>query len=376
MNILNIIIVPQEYQSANHKGLWHKLADELNGETLILDIPADYIITKLNKKEFRIQEAQLGKRAIKKNLSLLRPLFLIRPEILPRIFNDLVARRLLMIIKKSYPDIQNTNINIISYSGKWIDTLSTLSGNLKFYYFILDEVKYFAHNSKSNKQAQFYDKLGCEKSDFIFTMTDRIRDDRKKNNNNVCTIGNGSEYALNISSLKISKMVGFIGNFRSWIDLDLFKNLIKMRRDIIFGIVGPVEKNMEKELKEILNNNLNTAYFGHCDKEDVHKYYNLFSVVIVPYLQNEFMMSTRPIKIVESVFAGTPVVTIPMDGYNECEFIKFGKTSNEFSSAIDHLLDNPIDIESSEYKTFISSNTWSTKANLIAIEVNNGNVRR
>lgn len=63
--------------------------------------------------------------------------------------------------------------------------------------------------------------------------------------------------------------------------------------------------------------------------------------------------------------AGTPVVTMPMDGYDECEYIRFANNIDEFSDQIDYIINHPIDRDSPLYKDFVRENTWREKASVI-----------
>lgn len=83
-------------------------------------------------------------------------------------------------------------------------------------------------------------------------------------------------------------------------------------------------------MDEILTKYKNVKYYGEVSKGEVHNWYKKFDVILVPYKQNEFMKATRPIKIVESIFASTPVVSIPITGYEECSFIRFAKMLRSF----------------------------------------------
>ena len=371
MKTLNVIIANQEYETANHKYLWKELSSKLCGETLIMNIPADRLITKfVLKKSWRIQESKKGKIRLSDNLFLIRPLFFIRPEISPRIFNKLVANKFFESIELSIEgSLDEYEINIIAYNGKWIDILNS-ENNLKknFSYYIMDEVQLTAHTSSLNKKSVFYDDLGCEISNQIFTMSSSISIKRPKYVDKMIVVGNGSNMGFNkrINIEERTKTVGFIGNFRNWIDVELLINIIKSNPHIEFGIVGPVEANMKDILDAMLIENSNLQYHGVFSKEQIHKVYSNFDVIIVPYIQNEFMYATRPIKIVESIFSGTPVITIPMSGYQESSFIKFARSLKEFNFYIDFFIQNSIDTSAEDYLEFIRLNSWEAKAELIA----------
>ena len=371
MKTLNIIIVNQEYESANHKFLWQELSKKLNGETLIMNIPADQLITRfILKKKSRIKESKINKVKINNNLFLARPMFFIRPEILPRFFNKFIAKKFFEIVEQRIGEtLSNYKINIITYYGKWIDILnSDKKFNKNFSYYIMDEVHLTAHTNSLNTKSILYDNLGCEMSNQIFTMSSSISEKRNKYADKMLVIGNGSSYPPSDKEKKIrnQKNVGFIGNFRNWIDVELFKNILKSNKHLNFGIAGPIENNMKEILEDMLIENSNLKYHGIISKEKVFKIYEDFDVIIVPYIQNDFMFSTRPIKIVESIFSGTPVVTIPMSGYEESSFIKFAKNIEEFNYYIDFLINSPIDKNEKEYMDFIKENSWESKAEMIS----------
>ena len=62
-------------------------------------------------------------------------------------------------------------------------------------------------------------------------------------------------------------------------------------------------------------------------------------------------------------------MTVPINGYSECEFIHFARTKEEFSSQIKHAIHNPIDKANKEYQKFFINNRWSTKAKDIIYRV-------
>lgn len=371
MKTLNIIIVNQEYEYANHKFLWHELSKKLYGKTFIFNIPADHLITRFVLKKYsRIKDSKVNKIKIDNNLFLVRPIFFIRPEILPRIFNKSLAKTFFEIVEeKNEESLKDYKINIITYSGKWIDVLNSDNKfNKSFSYYIMDEVHLTAHTNSVNLKSAFYDDLGCKISDQIFTMSSSISEKRIEFSNKMLVIGNGSNYkpSIQVKQKNKKKSVGFIGNFRNWIDVELLKNILKSNPHLEFGIAGPVESNMQEVLDKMLIENSNLKYWGIISKEEVSIVYGNFDVVIVPYIQNDFMFSTRPIKIVESIFSGTPVVTIPMSGYKESSFIKFARNLEEFNHYIDYLINNPIDKKEKDYLEFIQNNSWESKAEIIS----------
>lgn len=363
---LNLIFIPQEYNTANHKELWSEISRQSEDITIIVNIGADLVVSLIKGRYFRIREAMGRYKLLNYNLNLIRPMYLIRPEISNEWINSLNARLLILKLKKIVKNIDEYQINLLYYDAVLIDLFNKLNLDVKYYYYILDEVRNDAHDNNINVKRTKYDKLACDISNHIFLMSSKLTENRKQYIKKIEVVGNGAVLREHLPNPdKYEKSVGLIGNIRDWIDSSLLEDLIKSRQDLHFGFVGNIESNMQSYIDIILKKYKNVTYYGIASKEEVYNWYRKFDVVIVPYKQNEFMKATRPIKIVESVFAQTPVVTIPVSGYKQCEFIRFANTSEEFSKEINYLIKNKIDIEAPAYIEFIRLNSWSNKAKQI-----------
>ncbi|MDM5196231.1 glycosyltransferase [Bacillus hominis] len=366
---INVIIVPQEYNQANHIELWQEMGNQSNNITVVVNIGADLFVSVMKKRFFRIKEAMQAPRLLKNNLILLRPLYILRPEVSNNIINWLNVRLLKRSLKKIVPNIEEYQINVLHYGGVWSSLLDKLHLNINSYYYIMDEVRNDAHNNQVNAKRSMYDEMACKNGEFLYLMSPKLTENREEYLHKLKVVGNGAmqkKYDIDIKPIQNS--VGIIGNIRDWIDCDLLEKLIKLRQDIHFGFVGNIENNMQSYMEHLTSTYKNVEYYGEVNKAEIHNWYRKFNAIIVPYKQNEFMKATRPIKIVESIFASTPVVTIPVSGYDECTFIKFAKSMDEFSSKLDIVINNKIDIDSKEYKDFIKFNSWSYKAEEILSE--------
>lgn len=370
---INIIVCDQEYDSANHKFLWQEIAEQSGMLTIVVNIPADMVLSTLRKKTYRIVEARKGHREVFKNLYVQRPFYLIRQELLPlsvvsnTAFKKYTQRQFWKKIRQIVPDIEDKSINLLCYSAMWVDFLYASMPNMKLIYYLYDEVRK-SEDGTVDKRRTYFDIEACKKSDYILAMSDKLLEGRMGQKDKIYIIGNGASQKVFSQSTgephRIPKSFGVIGNIRDWIDKDLFLSLIQKRRDILFVFAGNVETNMQSFMQQVLKEE-NTIYLGKFTKEKVPYIYKLLGGVLVPYLANDFIRATRPIKIVESVFAGVPVITVPMAGYQPSTFIRFAETVEEFSKAIDMLLESPVDIHSAEFLSFVKDNSWEHKAELI-----------
>ena len=367
MNSLYLIFASQDFERANHRPLWEKIAELADGDVVVVDIPADYPVCLLRKKKYRLIEAKAGIRQVENNLYVVRPQLFLRPECLPKVFYKYVARQIWETLAKRYECLNKEKINIIVYNAYWVRVLQKTQPFLKISYYLFDEVQYNAADNSLDRKRYNEDVFACKHSEYIFTMTQVLMESRKKYNEHIEVIGNGADFQNNKvhAVMKFPRSVGFIGNFRDWIDQPLLEELIKKRTDLLFGFVGPVEDNMRAYLNKILDTYINTFYCGCQSKENIKQVYTMFDCVLIPYKQNNFIQASRPIKIVEAVFAGVPVVTTPVNGYQENSFIRFAHTPEEFSDEIDYVLENPILLDSDEYIRFSENNSWQSIASRI-----------
>lgn len=366
---VNLILVPQEFSTANHVELWKEIARNSKNLTVVINIPADLFVTVVKKKFYRLKEAFNEPKYLNDNLVLLRPLYLLRPEISNKFINKINSFCLKKELKKIDVDIEGCHLNILYYDGKLLELLDNLSQTKSYFYYLMDEVRYDAHNNEINEKRFRNDVMACDRSEFIFLMSRKLIEPREEYSSKMKVIGNGASHYEDLNHIKkIGNSIGLIGNIRNWIDQDLLENIISTNQDKHFGLIGNIEENMQVYIDKLTKKYSNVKYYGVVKKSEIHEWYKKFRVLIVPYKQNEFMMATRPIKIVESIFAKTPVVTIPISGYNQSAFIKFATSEKEFTNEINFLIKNDLDTNSIEFKEFIRENSWDFKAKEILKE--------
>jgi len=361
-----LIFASQDYDKANHKGLWDKLANELENDVVVVNIPADKIVSRVKGHADRIADARAGAKKYGERLTVIRPMLTLRAELVPKCLYKSLSKELWRDIEEKVPDIKDCFLNVIVYNAFWVEILKKSRNNMKIAYYLFDEVRRNGNDNSINKRRYAEDEFACRNSDVVFTMTRVLAESRKEYNDNIIVMGNGADLPeKEYSGEKYTSSAAFVGNFRNWVDKKMLKEMISSMPEILFVFVGSVEEDMREYLDSLLKNYPNTLFYGKVPKAEINSLYSAFDCVIIPYLDSEFIRATRPIKIVESVLAGTPVVTVPMDGYDECEFIRFAKDAEEFSREIRYCVEHAIDRESREYKSFVENNTWSAKAKQI-----------
>lgn len=371
-NKVILVIASQDYESANHKPLWQLFSRIEGYDVIVANIPADQIVCRIKGKQYRIDEAKQAPTVINEHLTVFRPLLTARAEIVPELAYPLIAKQMWGSIKKFRPSIMTEHVDLLVYNAIWVPVLLGTHPDMKIGYYLFDEVRNNGVDNSIDKKRYHLDELACKHSDAIFTMTKMLAKSRSEYNSNIKVVGNGAIVPEKFvePEIKIPKSIAFVGNLRDWFDTELFEQLVSKRPDITFVFAGPVEGNMTAYLGGLLDKYLNVFYFGKVKKEKMPTLYRMFTGVIIPYRKNPFIQATRPIKIVEAVMSGTPVVSIPVDGYEEGKYIRFANTVEDFSREIDYLLDNPVEFDSLEYRQFASLNSWNHIADTIINTLN------
>lgn len=366
MSILYVVIASQDFNRANHKGLWIQLSEMENSNVVVANIPADYVVSVIKNKRERIREAKQLPLSYSSNLKVIRPLFFIRPEFTPKMVKNVVARQFWKAVNNAFDINSYDEIRVIIYNAFWAEILKHSDVEFKLGYYLFDEVRKNGNDDSINKKRLLEDISACSLADCIFAMSQELVDSRPEYSSKITVVGNGADLFQKEAFPKIENSVAFIGNLRSWVDKALLTEIIKLNPDYSFFFVGPIESDMKLYFDELLTDNHNVFYCGCKSKEVVAGIYTKFESVIIPYQQSDFIKATRPIKIVESVIAGTPVVTVPINGYQETEFIRFATDARSFSKEIINFSHISIDRDSEQYKNFVRENTWKTKALLIS----------
>ena len=105
-------------------------------------------------------------------------------------------------------------------------------------------------------------------------------------------------------------IIGFVGGLESWLDYDLIVEIARARPSWSIVMVGPVDARVGEveKLKGVQNIHL----LGKRPYSDVPGLITGFDVCIVPFKVNDLTDLSNPIKILEYLACGRPVVCTPI----------------------------------------------------------------
>lgn len=131
-----------------------------------------------------------------------------------------------------------------------------------------------------------------------------------------------------------SPVIGFFGALSAWLDFDLIISIATARPEWSFVFIGPADTNITP-----ITTIPNIYCIGKIPYEQLPCYAARFDVGIIPFQVNELTRSVNPLKLLEYLSLGIPVVTTFMPELTKySDVIAIAHNSDEFLTALDAAL--------------------------------------
>lgn len=154
--------------------------------------------------------------------------------------------------------------------------------------------------------------------------------------------------------------IGFMGGLGpDYVDLDLFIDLARRRRDWNFVLIGRQFSDISHLLAEP-----NIRFLGPKLYEDLPGYLKGFDVALIPFLTNNLTRDVNPIKLREYLAAGLPVVGTdlpPIRVYDK--HVRLATDRDGYERAIADALANPGN--PAERQAAVAGESWSSRAEAV-----------
>jgi len=158
---------------------------------------------------------------------------------------------------------------------------------------------------------------------------------------------------------KISKpVIGFFGALSAWLNYDLIAALATARPEWSFVFIGPADTDISR-----ISNYANIHLIGKVPYEQLPRYAACFDVGIIPFQVNELTRSVNPLKLLEYLSLGIPVVSTYMpDVAKFSDVVTIAHSTQDFLTALDGALEDDTQELRQKRIEKARSNSWQSVA--------------
>lgn len=159
-------------------------------------------------------------------------------------------------------------------------------------------------------------------------------------------------------------IAGYYGGLAEWFDSGLLDQVVELRRDWNFLLIGPVYDQRIRLTGLLRRPNL--AWIGPRDYGLLPGYLRLFDVATIPFRINEITLSVSPLKLYEYFAGGKPVVCTALPECEAFSEVHAVRTAEEFSAALDEARAEGKDEGFRErLRGLARANSWSTRVDAV-----------
>jgi len=267
-----------------------------------------------------------GKKLISKNQYTINEIY---PFVIP--FHDFSAFRYLnrlsinVVMKLTAKKLRIRNPIIITSSPLIGNIIGDL-GETSSHYFCLDDFTLFdgAFSSLGKLEQALLSKV-----DSCFAVSELLLKTRRVNSSHNYLLSQGVDTNHFSPSVEIhpkmmrfksfqKPLIGFFGLLTTWVDIDLIIEASQIYRDYNFVIIGKSNIDLSK-----LSNVSNIFYLGEIAYDELPKFANAFDVGIIPFIINDLTKACNPLKLLEYLALGIPVISSDIPAARKFEDVIF-----------------------------------------------------
>ncbi|MCK6264941.1 glycosyltransferase [Vibrio sp. ZSDE26] len=125
-------------------------------------------------------------------------------------------------------------------------------------------------------------------------------------------------------------VAGFYGSLSNWLDYEMIDKVVKSNPDWDFIFIGPQELSQSK-----LPSASNVFYLGPKPHHELPQYSQHWDVSLLPFKLNEQIIACSPLKLMEYLAAGKPIVSTSFPALEPYKkYVNVVSTSEEMSDAL------------------------------------------
>ncbi|MEC7307187.1 glycosyltransferase [Vibrio gigantis] len=151
-------------------------------------------------------------------------------------------------------------------------------------------------------------------------------------------------------------IAGFYGSLSKWLDYDMIEHVATAMPEWDFVFIGP------NELDTLSLPNLeNVHYLGPRPHHTLPSYSQHWDVSLLPFVDNEQIRACSPLKLMEYLAAGTPIVTTPFPAIAPYKsYVTSVESARQMIEALDqarHFENSPVSV--------VAKDSWQNRGNFV-----------
>jgi hypothetical protein len=372
-----IVIITGKFDNLHRKSFIENLAKYIYpNKVLIINRPIDPFITLIKNRE-RFSESFFI-QSNESNIYVLNPWLFIYDSLLLNLSKSL-KNFSFIIFKKQITKVLNT-LNVLKLKKiVWVmhpDLIDYLE------YLPCDRIIYDCYDEFivpiAVRNIELREKKLVEKVNLTITISKYLKENKEKlyPEKKIIYSPNAVDTDLFFNSKKfipddikkISKpIIGYVGNVKEEIDLELIKYLAIKMPSISIVFVGQISKDLKQEIWTKLPN---IYFLGKKVYSDLPNYIDFFDIGIIPYkVNNSYIKSISPMKLYEYLGLGIYVVSTPVPEVVDFSLTEIGKKNVKVAYNKEEFLENILNFiklpKKKLLETDINSISWNNRFNSI-----------
>jgi glycosyltransferase involved in cell wall biosynthesis len=242
------------------------------------------------------------------------------------------------------------------------DYVRMFAGRLVVYYCVDD----FTHWPGVNgKLISTLENRLIENSDLIIVSSDELARVKDKPGKEAVTIPHGVDFELfetaggyRERNSATKPVIGFFGALSPWLDYELLHQIAVHRKDWSLVFIGPCDTDISR-----FSGLENVFFAGKVPYAELPVHAARFDVGIIPFIVNDLTVSVNPLKLLEYLACGLPVVTTDLPEVRKfAEYVSIASGPDEFIRAIESELARNTPELAARRQMMASSHSWKSVA--------------
>jgi glycosyltransferase involved in cell wall biosynthesis len=356
-----------------------KLADRHMAEHLASFVPVLYVdppishLTRFNSPQVAGSLKRPRLRAVAPRIARYTPVVPPKPTsrtMLP--LANRIARRQL----QGAVQCLGASVEAVISTWLFVDAYGVCGERVRAYWWQDDPVAAAALWRHSAKSLAAGDRRLRARSDLVIAVSEPVVEEMRSQGVEAAYLPNGCDAsfyervdeAADPFDVDLRKPIaGFVGHLNSRTDLGLLEAVAAAGASLL--LIGPHDPDFEPARFRALAARPNVSHLGPRPFDELLPYLKAIDVGLVPYANTRFNRNSFPMKTLEYLAAGRPVVSTPLPAVRSLrtELVTLAETPQHFAAAVGRKAPSARDpVSVAERRAFAAQHSWAVRAEQLA----------